>query len=110
MPKPKALLLAMLDSDHPDEDVFNRWYDEKHIPERLACPGVLSVRRFQAIEGSPRYLTVYELIGPEALQSPEYLALASNASDETRAMVASMKSLIRNVYIEIGERRLGGSR
>jgi hypothetical protein len=52
-------------------------------------------------------LTVYELSGPEALQSPEYLGLASKASDKTRAMVASMKSLVRNVYVEMGEPRLG---
>jgi len=99
----------MLDTDHPDEDAFNRWYDEEHIPERLACPGVLSARRFRAVEGGPRYLTVYELTGPEALRSAEYLALATRATDKTRAMVASMKSLVRNVYVEMGEPRLAAA-
>ena len=44
MPPKKGHGLLMVYTDVPDdvEEEFNRWYDEEHIPERLAIPGVLS--------------------------------------------------------------------
>ena len=31
------------------EAEFNRWYNEEHVPERLAIPGFRKARRFKAI-------------------------------------------------------------
>jgi hypothetical protein len=90
-----------LDTDAADEDAFNRWYDEEHIPERLACPGFLGARRYKSVEGGPAYLTIYDLEGTEALESPEYKALSTNRSERTKEMVASMRSLTRTVFLEI---------
>jgi hypothetical protein len=53
---------------------FNEWYDNVHIPELLAIPGMLSARRFDlheaAVYHAPggvapehRYLTIYEMEG-----------------------------------------------
>lgn len=115
-PTMTVLLLAMLDVDPSvDEDEFNRWYVEEHIPERLACPGFISARRYRvsdtpssasglpggAITGRPRYLALYELAGPEALETPEYLALDARASARTKRMVAAMRGTIRNVYLPL---------
>ena len=46
----------MVYADVPDEhdDEFNRWYDEEHIPERLAIPGVLNAARYAAVRGGPK--------------------------------------------------------
>jgi hypothetical protein len=109
----KHLLLVMLDVDPSvDEDEFNRWYFEEHVAERLACPGFVSARRFKIVEGEPRYLAIYELEGPEALQSEQYLEMAHSpeignnvenpvGSKRTLDMLGSFRGVIRNIYREV---------
>jgi hypothetical protein len=109
----KHLLLVMLDVDPSvDEDDFNRWYFEEHVAERLSCPGFLSARRFKVVEGQPRYLAIYELEGPEALQTEQYLEMAHSpeigdnvadpvGSKRTLEMLGSFRGVIRNVYREV---------
>ncbi len=45
------------------EEEFNRWYNEEHVPQVLQFKGVVSARRYRALEGEPtfRYMAVYEL-------------------------------------------------
>jgi hypothetical protein len=109
----KHLLLVMLDVDPSvDEDEFNRWYFEEHVAERLACPGFLSARRFKIVEGAPRYLAIYELEGPEAVQTGQYLELAHSpqignnvdnpvGSKRTLDMLGSFRVVVRNIYREV---------
>ncbi len=54
------------------EGEFHAWYSTEHIPERLRIPGFVSARRYAALEGSPRWLAVYELTSLAVLDSPEY--------------------------------------
>jgi hypothetical protein len=97
--KPRALLLVMMDIDPEHEAEFERWYTEEHLPDRAHCPGFLSARRFQAIEGGPKYMAFYELEGPEVLESDEYRKI--RYTDWTRAMEPRFKNFVRNVYVEI---------
>ena len=53
------------------EAEFNRWYNEVHLPQVLACPGFLSCSRFESVKGEPRYLAVYQLESEDALYTPE---------------------------------------
>ena len=57
-----------------EEDAFNDWYDNEHLPVILTCPGFHSARRYVADgpEGR-RYLTQYEIDGPQAMQTPEFV-------------------------------------
>ncbi len=45
------------------EQAFNRWYNEEHIPQVLQFPGLVSARRYKAFEGEDKwqYMAVYEL-------------------------------------------------
>jgi hypothetical protein len=44
------------------EDEYNAWYDDIHLPEFSALPGVINGRRFQvARDGKPQYAAIYEL-------------------------------------------------
>lgn len=47
------------------EDEYNAWYDDVHLGEFSALPGVISGRRFQVVapagDGKPGYAAVYEL-------------------------------------------------
>lgn len=52
-----------------DEEEYNRWYDEVHVPAVLQLDGFVSARRFRLSDARPptdplsayRYLAVYEL-------------------------------------------------
>ena len=70
--KGTGLLMVWCDVPADMEDDFNRWYNEEHIAELLARPGVLSAARYVAISGSPKYLACYEMANPEVRDSAEY--------------------------------------
>jgi hypothetical protein len=44
------------------EDDYNAWYDDVHLPEFSALPGVISGRRFRVTGAAqPQYAAIYEL-------------------------------------------------
>ena len=43
------------------EAKYNEYYDTVRTPGNLQVPGCIAVRRYHAVEGEPKYLTVYEL-------------------------------------------------
>lgn len=79
------LLIVTAEVDALVEAEWNKWYDNVHLPDALACPGVLSGRRFVSV-GETRhsdrgvahrsharvYTALYELAGPEAVDTPEF--------------------------------------
>jgi hypothetical protein len=100
-----GLLLFMTDIDPSHESEFNRWYEEEHLAERMAIPGFVAARRFQALEGSPKYLAIYDLESPGVLQSAPYRhAVGAGESPWTRRMQTLFVNGRRNVYVGISER------
>ncbi|MGE0224609.1 MAG: hypothetical protein AB7F35_08910 [Acetobacteraceae bacterium] len=88
MHPPKYLLIVTAEIDAEVEADWNRWYDTVHLPDALACPGVLSGRRYASvgeIRSSDRgtrdassarvYTTIYEITGPDAVETPEFKAM-----------------------------------
>lgn len=67
----EIILLTTVDISPGKEEEFNRWYNEKHLPEVLGCPGFLSAARYECTAGEPRYLAMYELENENALKTPE---------------------------------------
>ena len=53
------------------EAEYNAWYDDIHLPEFSALPGVINGRRFKvAADGKPRYAAIYELSShPDAVMA-----------------------------------------
>lgn len=70
--KAGAVFLACGDVPAAHEEEFNRWYDIEHLPLLLQVPGVLGARRFRASSGSPRYVALYDLSGPDVPQHPSW--------------------------------------
>ena len=98
----RGLLVVMMDSDPTHDDDFNRWYNEEHVPERLACPGFLSARRFVAQPGTePRFLTLYELETPGAVETPEYVHALNNPTPWTARTHEYRIKTVRGVYEEV---------
>ena len=96
-----ALMIVMIDVDAEHEEELNRWYDEEHVPERMAVPGFLSARRLRSVEGTQyKYVTIYELASRDCLDSREYLSLKTARSAWTARMYSYFKNLSRVVYVE----------
>jgi hypothetical protein len=106
MTDPRGLLLFMTDIEPALEEEFHRWYEEEHVPERMAIPGFLSARRFRAIEGGPKYLAIYDLESPAVIESAAYRhIIGAGKSPWTQCMEARFTNARRNVYVSISERR-----
>lgn len=82
----RGLLLTMTEPPLPMEEEFNAWYDDEHLPERLAITGFRSARRWVAdvAPGEGKYLATYELDSAQVLTSAEYLLRFENATSWTR--------------------------
>lgn len=80
----------------PDqEEKFNKWYNERHIPDLLKFKGLRKVTRYKILTPNsqpevnyPNYLVIYEFENQQAYEayeaSPE-LAEALKEADETWA-------------------------
>lgn len=83
-----CLLIVTAEVDAVVEAEWNRWYDDVHLPDALACPGVRDGRRYVSsgeisettggkTERTARrmYTTIYELDSPDATTTPEFQAM-----------------------------------
>ena len=106
MSQHRGLLTFAADIPPALEDDFNRWYEEEHIPERLAVPGFLRACRYRALVGSPKYLAVYEVTSPGVFDSAEYLHFLKGAGETewTKRVLAACTNKSRNLYVKISER------
>ena len=87
-----------------DEAEFHDWYDNEHGPARLKVPGVRGAYRYGALDDQkPPWLALYELDSPDVTDSPEYKALAAEASDRDRSVAAGLATLDRRVYEQTSE-------
>jgi hypothetical protein len=93
-----GLLMVIVEVDPADEDEFNRWYDDEHIPEKRAAEGFRSARRFVAPEGG-RYLALYEIDDPAAVTSEAYMT--QPVTDWTKAIMQKWRQWDRSVWYEI---------
>jgi hypothetical protein len=70
----RHLLVVFTNAVEGQEDRYNTWYDETHVPDLLGIPGVVSARRLELApvgsEGIPppphKYLALYEIDGDPA--------------------------------------------
>ena len=97
-PTPDAPWMYIVHTDIPDHivDEYNAWYDKEHLPRCAAIPGVLRARRYAATAGSPRYLTAYELTGPDIWESPA--ALQARKTPWTEKMRSLFSNTRRVLY------------
>jgi len=101
--KGSALLMVWADVPADKEPEFNRWYNEEHVPERLAVPGFLDGARYEAVKGGPKHLACYELEDVAVLESPAYKRVQQNPTPWTRrcSPEAIGTTYVRNVYTMI---------
>jgi hypothetical protein len=61
MERPEWINVVSVDIEPTHAEEFSRWYNEVHVPEILACPGWRANRRYECLDGEPRYLAIYDL-------------------------------------------------
>ncbi|MDT4892367.1 MAG: hypothetical protein QOE97_1402 [Pseudonocardiales bacterium] len=94
-----AVLVVQVEIDPVDEEEFNRWYDEEHIPEKLEEPGFISVRRFKISDGACKYLVLYELENAADATKPAYMR--KEPTEWGKSIMARWKDWNRNVWIDV---------
>ena len=102
-----TLLVVMMEVDPADDAVFNKWYNEEHLPERMSIPGYISARRFllDAADGQAqgvlRYLCLWELENDSPLQSRFYREQNAKPTPTKEAAGAVVKQRARGLYRQI---------
>ncbi|WP_345751038.1 DUF4286 family protein [Microbacterium rhizophilus] len=101
--KRPGLLMVQMEIAAEHEDELNAWYWEEHVPERLACPGFRSARRFR-LESSnaetPKYLALYELDDVSALETPEYKRALAESTPRTKN-IGRLATITRSEFVEL---------
>ncbi len=69
---------------------WNEWYNTEYIPGYLTVPGVISARRYQALEGERSFATVYELASDKVSAGPEWAHQREHSSPRSQRMRALM--------------------
>ncbi len=66
-----ALFVVKATIPRKREAAFNKWYNDKHCPQVLRYPGVVSARRYRALVGEDkyRYMAVYEMQDEKTLRA-----------------------------------------
>ena len=96
--KGTGLLMVWVDVPVDREDEFNRWYNEEHLPELLAVPGVLSAARYEAVSSGPKHLACYELESSAVVDSDAFKDRPATEWAQRVGPRAIATTLINNVY------------
>ena len=71
MEKISVILVGGVDINPEEEESFNEWYNNVHIPMVLKCPEVVRATRYlrvEADEAHPKYLAIYELKSEKGIE------------------------------------------
>lgn len=83
---PKYTFLVLTNAADSQDEAFNAWYDNTHIPDVLRVPGFVAAQRFKLADTTPpqafghRYLALYELETDDLEGSRQALADAAGTS------------------------------
>lgn len=85
--------------------IYEKWYDETHIPNRMDKPDFLGAQRYDLIDGHQRYFVLYEMASTSAMTTPEYLALlaweAAQPADSFEGPGTSRPGFERGLYEQL---------
>ncbi|KAI0685815.1 hypothetical protein C8T65DRAFT_731841 [Cerioporus squamosus] len=98
-PPPGLLFVPSEVGPNLTEAEFNDWYDNAHVPLRMAIPSIRTTSRWVAVDDKrPFHLALYDLDSCEVLQRPPYSTLASTASARERDIFRRVQLLDRRTY------------
>ena len=99
---PDDLLFVYSSPGPVDLAEFTDWYDNEHVPARLAVDGFGAVNRFRAADSvTPDWLATYE-VRPGTLDGAAYKAVWENASAREKRIMSSA-TIDRRLYSPISD-------
>ncbi len=104
----RGMLFSQMEPPPGWEADFHDWYNTEHIPVRLAIPGFDRCTRYEAIDGEPKYLAIYEISDFAALDTAAYRRLKDEPSERTARMLGNVRGFTR--YIAEERSDTGGGR
>jgi hypothetical protein len=92
-------ILAIFNNAAPGREAeFEEWFQHEHLAERIAVPGFLLGRRYEAVSGAPRYFNLYLTQSADVLKSAAYLERLDHPTPMTRTVMSEIfKDMIRTV-------------
>jgi hypothetical protein len=96
-----GLLVVWTDIESDYETDFNDWYDHEHIPQLLSVPGFQRGHRYQAAEGSPKYVAIYQLADENVLKSDAFRAVREQPTAWTKKITPHFRGTQRGVFRQI---------
>ena len=98
-----TVLVETMDVDEADESEFNEWYNEQHLPERMAIPGYVSARRFKLENGNNalKYLCIWEMVDGSPLQSEMYKDQNAHPTELYLRVNKTIKLRTRGLYHQV---------
>lgn len=105
----QAILFSQMEPPADLEREFNAWYDEEHVPLRLAVSGFLAAVRYRVHPEAPdpgeapRYAVTYRLRDLHALTSEAYRRVKERPSERTGRMLRAVTKLTRYACAEISQ-------
>jgi hypothetical protein len=97
----QGLLAVWTDIAPEAEREFNEWYNTEHVPQLLGVPGFLSGRRYQAVEGEPRYLALYELTNVEVLKSDAFRQVRESPTEWSKKIIPLFRNTAIGAYRQL---------
>jgi len=89
------VLTVRLNTPAEHEGDFNDWYNIDHVPALVGVPGVFRARRYEAVEGDPKYLAIYEMKDGEIPSTPAWeKARDSEWTRRIRPHLHGLKALV----------------
>lgn len=86
-----------VDDAHLSE--LNAWYQQEHLPGLAAVPGTVRARRYRRTQGVPRHVACYDLVSPEAMERPEWLAVRH--TDWSSRVRPLFRNTFRTLYTRV---------
>lgn len=92
-------VLAIFNNVAPGREAeFDEWFQHEHLAERIAVPGFLLGRRYEAVSGRLRYFNFYLTESAGVLKSAAYLARLDDPTPMTRTVMSGIfKDMNRTV-------------
>ena len=100
-----TVLVVTMEVDEADDEEFNKWYNEQHLPERMAIPGYVSARRFKLEGGNNNnaltYLCIWEMEDGSPLESEMYTDQNAHPTELYLRVNETIKARTRGLYQQV---------
>ena len=92
-------ILAIFNNVAPGREAeFEEWFQHEHLAERIAVPGFLLGRRYEAVSGGLRYFNFYLTQSASVLKSAAYLERLDHPTPITKTVMSGIfKDMNRTV-------------